>query len=73
VGSEGVDRRAIVPGDRVEDHIEVGKFDVHGGDSLSVGIASDRQMLPRFRRCGVWFGGIRRYGLIIAVDWGGLR
>jgi hypothetical protein len=30
VGSEGVDRRAIVPGDRVEDHVEVGKFDVHG-------------------------------------------
>ena len=29
VGAEGVDRRAIVPGDRVEDHVEVGKFDVH--------------------------------------------
>jgi hypothetical protein len=34
VGAEGVDRRAIVPGDRVEDHVEVGKFDVHAGDSL---------------------------------------
>ena len=34
VGSEGVDRWAIVPGDRVEDHVEVGKFDVHAGDSL---------------------------------------
>jgi hypothetical protein len=31
MGSEGVDRWAIVPGDRVEDHIEVGKFDIHGG------------------------------------------